>query len=154
MLRQPSVVNAMLWTTSAGDQQASLFHARVHDSTRTVCWAGSGQVHALLIRSTGVTELPSAGTLLGANEEFSIEPCKVEQSLRLDCGDVLVIYTCNAGEAQSTFPLDATDQRIADILKGARSKSAQGLAELVVSSSVAQMSGEGADYALLVIRRR
>jgi sigma-B regulation protein RsbU (phosphoserine phosphatase) len=86
LLRQ---VNLTLWTSSAGDQFASLFCGLLEPATGLVHWSMAGNLSIVHIRARGWQSLTRQSPALGTSPEASFPQCQ----LSLQPGEALVIFS-------------------------------------------------------------
>ena len=89
-------VNALVYRSTAMQQFASFFLARVHEEGRRLTYCNAGHNWPVLLRANGdVLRLDQGGLLLGIMEDVVLE----HATLALEPGDVLVLYTDGISEA-------------------------------------------------------
>jgi sigma-B regulation protein RsbU (phosphoserine phosphatase) len=95
-------VNRMLYDASTEDRYATLFYAQYDPAGRRLCYVNAGHCPPILLRSVAdgqkIERLDQAGgTVVGLLPECAYQQAEV----RLDPGDLLVIYTDGFSEAMS-----------------------------------------------------
>jgi serine phosphatase RsbU (regulator of sigma subunit) len=86
LLRQ---VNLTLWTSSAGDQFASLFCGLLEAATGQIHWAMAGNLNVIHIRARGWQSLRRQSPALGTSPEASFP----QRRLSLQPGETLLVFT-------------------------------------------------------------
>jgi serine phosphatase RsbU (regulator of sigma subunit) len=141
---------AMLLDTAAGTSRfATVAHAQVDvDATgATVRLAGAGHPPALIRRGDRVEAVALFGTLLGVYPDVDL----VATTLRLDPGDMMVLYTDGVTEARGVDGFYGAD-RLARVVGSPAPGGAEALAERLLADVVAFQSGRlRDDVALLVV---
>jgi serine phosphatase RsbU (regulator of sigma subunit) len=141
---------AMLREARADARFASVAHARIAveaDGGATVTLVGAGHPPALVRRAGGVELVATAGTVLGV---FA-DPVLRETTLRLDPGDILVLYTDGVTEARGVDGFYGVE-RMTAVLGAPGPCSAAALADALLTSVVTFSRGElRDDVALLVV---
>ncbi len=124
LLRQ---INLTLWTSSAGDQAASLFCGLVEPATGRISYAAAGEPCVLLLDAQGWQSLTHPSPRLGESPESDFEPFACE----LHPGQTLVILTegLRATKDAAGRPLSEAD--IATPLLSQLSLSARDLTNLL-----------------------
>jgi serine phosphatase RsbU (regulator of sigma subunit) len=89
-------VNALVYRSTATQQFASFFLARVHGGGRRLTYCNAGHNWPVLLRASGqALRLEQGGLLLGVLEDVALE----SSTETLEPGDVLVLYTDGISEA-------------------------------------------------------
>ncbi len=107
-------VNALVYRSTAVQQFATFFLARVHDGGRRLTYCNAGHNYPLLLRADGHTlRLDRGGLLLGIMEDVTLEQATVE----LEEADVLVLYTDGISEATNRDGVMFGDDRVAEVVR-------------------------------------
>ncbi|MER3458555.1 MAG: serine/threonine protein phosphatase, partial [Chloroflexota bacterium] len=118
----------------------------------TITYANAGHNPPLLIRTNGQVKLLSVhGLALGVLPHIHLD----ERSLRLEPGDVLVLYTDGLTEALNAAQEEFGLQRLQQALLAARSQPAAGIIQ-AVTQALSDFCGEAPpfdDQALLILKR-
>jgi serine phosphatase RsbU (regulator of sigma subunit) len=148
LLRQ---VNLTLWTSSAGDQFASLFCGLLETATGQIHWSAAGDLSVIHIRTCGWQSLTRQSPALGTSPEASFP----QRQLSLQPGEALLIFSDafreihghrgeSSGEAGVVEPLlDHLDLPAKDLVLLSRS-----------AQEVCAGTRHGSDRTFLVLKRR
>ena len=143
------LVNRSVWSGSAGDEQASLFHAQVQPTAGAVKYSAAGRMNSYILRPHGWEPMEYATQLLGADAEW-LHP---EHRQIMVPGDVLLTFSDLShlgGEVSS-----ARANQIAEALLHNTHLPAEQMAEMATEMLRSfDTSGEGRNLAVLVARRR
>lgn len=141
LARTLETVNSVLWSTSSGDEQASLFLARVADDGM-IEYVARGNARVLIIRSGEEESLANSSPLVGASEVCSdLSAAK----LKMQSGDWLLVYTHGLTSAITPDLLAGLGARGRNATEACRA------AQAVLAERLAEFN---VDHGLLVIRRR
>ena len=89
-------VHRHFYSSTGSDRFATLFFGCYDDRTRRMRYANCGHCAPLLLRACGeLVRLAPTATMLGAFEEWNC----VEEEVRLDGGDTLLLYSDGVTEA-------------------------------------------------------
>jgi serine phosphatase RsbU (regulator of sigma subunit) len=129
----------------------TFFFAVLDPATGSLGFSNAGHNPPLIVRSDGRVEyLRGGGTVLG------IISWEYEQYAdRLDSGDVLVIYTDGVTEASNQAEEEFGEDRLAEVVKANRKKSAEEIVAALGQSVSAWIpdSAPADDVTLMVVRR-
>jgi serine phosphatase RsbU (regulator of sigma subunit) len=107
-------VNALVYRSTATQQFASFFLARVHENGRRLTYCNAGHNWPVLMRANGeVLRLEQGGLLLGIVEDVPLEHATVT----LESGDVLVLYTDGISEATNADGELFGESRVAEFVQ-------------------------------------
>jgi serine phosphatase RsbU (regulator of sigma subunit) len=141
---------AMLLDTAAGASRfATVAHAQIEVDAAgaTVRLAGAGHPPPLVRRGDQVEAVALSGTLLGVYPEVDL----LATTVRLDPGDMLVLYTDGVTEARGVDGFYGAD-RLTRVVSTQASGGAEALAERLLADVVAFQHGRPRDdIALLVV---
>jgi serine phosphatase RsbU (regulator of sigma subunit) len=148
--RQLESVNQLLFRFTETSRYATLFLGIYDDRERRLVYANCGHPPALLLRADDrVERLGCTAPALGLFEEWSCATGEV----RLDQGDVAVIYSDGITEAWSDAGEEFGEQRLVELLRGQRRAGAPRLLDAVLRA-VGEFSGrEQEDDQTLVVAR-
>jgi phosphoserine phosphatase RsbU/P len=146
--------NLTLWTSSAGDQHASLLFGLIETVTGKVLCASAGRPSVVRLRSDGWESLSRSALGLGQSPEAEFE----QFSYDLLPGEALVIFTdlqSNTADSRQNAMLET---RLGDVLQGKLDLAAEEIvvaakAALNPSESGTASSLEGYDRSILVVKR-
>lgn len=142
--------NLTLWTSSAGDQYATLFYGLIQTATGRVSCSSAGQPAVLLLRQGGWESLSHCSPSLGESPETDYEPFGCE----LRPGEVLVVFTDGFRDAADAQGRPLGEAGVAEPLVGRLSLSAEELVALArrgLNSHAAAPDRD--DRTILVIKR-
>lgn len=142
-------LNDLLYANIPLHKFITAFYAVVNIPDRTLTFTNAGHNPPLLVRQNGeCIRLEAGGSVLGAfpNAHFA------EDEIRLDHGDRLLLFTDGLTEAIDESGEQFGDERLADLLRDYRHKSAEDLKEILFDA-VGQFCGNTFrdDAALMVI---
>ena len=150
--RQLRSVNQLLYRSSESNRYATLFLGLYDDADRRLLYANCGHNPPVVLRSDGsVRRLTPTAPVLGLLEEWECTACEV----RLDEGDLLVLFSDGITEAFSDAGEEFGDERLIDVLRIHRDLPAPALVDLVLRR-VTEFSGrdQDDDVTLVVARAR
>jgi len=130
---------------------ASLFYAHLDAEMRTLTYVNAGSVPPVLVRADGsLFLLEPGGPALGArpNQRYR------EESLELEAGDVLVIFTDGVTTTRNAEGEEFGEARVAELVTQSRALSAQHIADRLQEAASRFQSGEQIpdDITILVIK--
>src|SRR6185369_5266420 len=121
-------------------------------TARTLTFSNAGHPPALLCRGSGspCLELDAEGLILGVRKEVFFE----EKQIRLESGDLLMLYTDGITEAQNEAGELFGSARLCSVLRSMQSYRPQEIID-AVRSEVAQFTGSRimADDAAMVVMK-
>jgi sigma-B regulation protein RsbU (phosphoserine phosphatase) len=150
--RQLRYVNDLLYRTSESNRYATLFLGLYDDASRRLVYANCGHNPPILLRADGaVSRLAPTAPVLGLLEEWE---CAADE-LRIECGDLLALFSDGITEAFSDQGEEFGDDRLIDVLRTGRGLPAAALVDVVIRR-VAEFSGsqQEDDMTLVVARSR
>jgi hypothetical protein len=108
----------------------TLFYLQYHTATREASYASAGHSPTLLWRASTqeCTRLDPEGLIIGVKEEFTYE----QETLKLEDGDVLLLYTDGLIEAENQDNELFGDERLAKLLSEKRHLAPQELIRYIV----------------------
>jgi PAS domain S-box-containing protein len=123
---------------------------RVADDRMEMAVSCGGHPLPIVARPTGEVEtIDCRGTLLGLRGKVTLQ----DQTIRLDAGDVVVLYTDGAIEAHRTTDDLFGEQRMADIIGGSAGLGADDIAERILAAVVAFGPSEPRDDIAIVVAK-
>jgi hypothetical protein len=142
--------NSILWTGSAGNACAGMFHALVDPETDTLLFSTAGPMRVLALSADGYTALARPTRALGLEEERRLRATR----RRLRPHELLVAYgttfLCDADE----LILSALDERLALSLEPRLSLPATQLAEIAGEILEGYPALVASDRVLVLVKRR
>lgn len=109
---------------------ASLVHLEIEEASGTVRFLNAGHPPPVVIRSKGVFELDRGSPAIGLSVHVSFR----EQSIELEIGDMLVVYSDGLTEARNTIGRFYGEDRLMELLGELRGMSATDAGEFIVDS--------------------
>jgi sigma-B regulation protein RsbU (phosphoserine phosphatase) len=149
-----SISNNLLAAYSIDCMFVTVFYAIYNPKTGLINYCNAGHNPPLLLRSNGtVEELPRPGnTMLGVfvDEDF------MDETLQLDDGDTLVMFTDGVTEAMNSEYEEFGIQRLKDLLSGLAGKSSQQIVETIKATikDFENDTEQSDDITMLVIKRK
>jgi serine phosphatase RsbU (regulator of sigma subunit) len=132
------VFNNVVCQITGGGRFISLFYAKLHIPSRSVEYTNAGHNPPLLIRSGhDPILLEKGGPVLGVLADSDYQGAKVN----LCRGDILVLYTDGAVEAENPAGEQYSATRLASVVSSHKQQSADELIEMIYSSVVAFSKG-------------
>jgi serine phosphatase RsbU (regulator of sigma subunit) len=148
LLRQ---VNLTLWTSSAGDQFASLFCGLLETATGQINWAMAGNLSVVHIHSRGWQSLTRQSPSLGSSPEASFP----QRQHSLQPGEALLIVTDAFREVRGHRGQSLGEAGVVKPLLGHMNLPAKDLALLLRSSQESHAgTRHNGDRTLLIVKRR
>jgi sigma-B regulation protein RsbU (phosphoserine phosphatase) len=144
--------NRLLFESTSPEKFATLFYAILDTQDHRLCYSNAGHEHPFLLSTTREpTRLKTGGIPLGMINEFTFE----EESLLLNKGDAIVIYSDGVSEAMTEDEEMFGEKRITDVINGHRDASPSQLIDHVVEAVKQFTSGypQTDDITVVVISR-
>lgn len=130
----------------------TFFYALLDPPTQQFCYANAGHNPPLLISSDGThRQLESRGLVLGVRDNVDYE----EETILLQPGDLLVIYSDGIIEAMNAWHEEFGEGRLLAVVKQNRALTANALIEAIIQS-VKQHAGQAPqsdDMTLVVVKK-
>jgi serine phosphatase RsbU (regulator of sigma subunit) len=144
-------VNHLFCENSPESAFASLFFAEYHDPTGGLRYVNCGHLAALVLRRDGTLErLAPTSTVLGLFREWE---CSVGEC-RLQCDDVLALYTDGVTEAFDGDGVEFGEARLVEALRRNRQRPTDSLLASLVDEVHAFSPHEQHDDLTLIVARR
>jgi hypothetical protein len=142
--------NSILWTTSAGNSLAGLFHAIVKNRAAAIEFSAAGPMRVLAVAHDGFTALEGPAAALGRQESVRL----ATRHCPLAPGELLLAYgTTFLGDADAEV-LAALDERLALFLEPRMQQPAGELVGFVGEILQSYGAAEGADRLVVLIKRQ
>ena len=142
-------VNRMLWKATDSEHFATLFFAIYDDSTRQMVYVNCGHNPPVWLHQNGsVQRLASTATVIGLFEQWE---CSVEQ-IRLDSGDLLVIFSDGVTEAAHNEE-EYGEARLIHKLQACRHLPANEIVQAILASVQKFSAGTQSDDLTLLIAK-
>lgn len=126
----PTQANRQLMESLAGNSKfVTFFYGALDPVARRLYYSNAGHNPPLVVRADGrIEELASGGLILGVFPLAEYE----EGTVDLESGDVVVLFTDGVTEAESRHGL-YSDERLQELLRRERGRSAKEIAEAILS---------------------
>jgi sigma-B regulation protein RsbU (phosphoserine phosphatase) len=129
----------------------SLFYGVLDSNKNLLTYCNAGHNPPLLVRfDGGTTELTSSGAILGQFPSWNYE----QMNVRLDRGDVLLLFTDGVVEAQSEDGEAFGEQRLLQHTRDIQTSDAAGLQQALLGKVAEHCENEFEDDATMVVLRR
>jgi phosphoserine phosphatase RsbU/P len=143
-------LNLTLWTSSAGDQHATLFYGLIETATGRVCSASAGRPSAILLRPNGWESINHSSQPLGE----SPEACFEQYGYELQPGEAIVLFSDGRGDALDMKHRLLDDAHIAEGLLDKLSLTAEELTAAVRNAlETNDPEANRRDRAIVVVKR-
>lgn len=131
---------------------ATCFYAVLNAECNEVCYANAGHDPPLVFSTNGgVTRLGAGGFVLGFLEGVKYQ----EEAVRLDSGDMLVMYSDGITDAEDRQGRPFGEQRLCDVAQAHLAEPANLVVESILDAVRAHAGGHGQsdDMTVVVVRR-
>ena len=143
-------VNQLFYENTPDDRYATLFFGVYDDHSRELEYANCGHNAPLLFRAHGMLErLTSTSTVIGLFADWRCET----QFVKLEPGDLLVIFTDGVTEASDAAGNEFGEARLIDTVCASREQSPAQLVAAIQEAVQQFSAGEQSDDLTLVIAR-
>ena len=144
--------NQLLYRSTDPEKFATLFYGILDFRKHTLEYSNAGHENPFLLRKEANSDrLEIGGTVLGVVENFPFE----EATVKLDPGDVLVIFSDGITEAFDTNDNQFGEAKLADVIAKHRNEPAEAINDHIIAA-VRQHAGaapQADDLTLVVIKR-
>lgn len=144
--------NNLLYATTPANRYATAFLAQFDPQTGKCRWVNCGHNDGVLLRKSGEVEtLPCSGIALGLFPKMSYE----EQTLELQPGDLLAIYSDGVTEANNLEEQEFSLERFVGVLKAKRERPSGEIVDTVIEEIDAFVGDapQFDDITLMVMKR-
>ena len=144
--------NRLLFRTTDAGRFATCFYGVLEAGDGRLTYSNAGQDHPLLFRANGdAVALARGGLMLGAYEEPSYD----EDSVTLEPGDLLILYSDGVTEVFDSQQREFGIEGLMAAAHGARHRSADQILEeiLAAAGAHADLGAQADDMTLVVLRR-
>jgi sigma-B regulation protein RsbU (phosphoserine phosphatase) len=108
-------VNHLICENTGSGKFITFFWGILDAINRTFRYVNAGHNHPFVVRADGSIErLHEGGIILGV---VPLPPPYVEGKVRLECGDMVVMFTDGISEAMNTEGIDYTEERVEQFLR-------------------------------------
>lgn len=147
-----SRINRHLFNSTTPEKYATMFYSILDPETHELAYVNAGHNRPYLVRSGGNVEtLETTGAAVGC---FDHMPYRAE-SIFMESGDVLAIFSDGLPEAHNAEELEYQEERMLSVIRNTRFMPAQMIVEAVFSS-IRTFTGEIPqfdDMTLMVVKR-
>jgi phosphoserine phosphatase RsbU/P len=144
--------NQLLYRNTEADKFATLFYGILDFEKHRVVYSNAGHNRPFLVRKSGeMKELSKAGIAMSMIEQFEYP----EDTINIDRGDMLVIYSDGITEAVNESNEEYGEERFSELACSFRGKSANNIVDEIVKE-VSLFSGtqpQFDDITLMIIKR-
>jgi phosphoserine phosphatase RsbU/P len=145
--------NRQLFLSTSSDRFVTLFFALLDVHKHTITYCNAGQESPILMSADGSSRmLTTGGPLLGVTETIRYE----EETLPLNPGDLLVVFSDGFTEATNPDGVFLGEQQILSVVQENREKDVPAILTALLSSTAAYSgkTPQSDDRTVLAIRRR
>lgn len=144
--------NILLYRSTGPDKFVTLFYGILDPVHHRLSYCNAGHDNPILIRSAGgIQRLGTGGLVLGIMESVSYE----EETVLLEPGDVLVLYSDGITESMNTSQEQFGDDRLMSLVKDSRTDSGPGILDTVMKAAKdhAGKEPQADDMTVVVVKR-
>jgi serine phosphatase RsbU (regulator of sigma subunit) len=148
-----TTLNKVLYELANQTRYLTIFYAKLEPSRRILQYTNAGHPPPLILRaSDDATWLAEGGPIVGMLPEAAFEV----SSIRLEPGDVVVLYTDGVIEAQSQTGEFFSPDRLMSVVRANRAMAAQELVSAIYRSVLTFTSSQELqdDFTLMVMKVR
>ena len=132
-------LNRLVYESSAANRYATFFYAQYDSTTRRLEYVNAGHNPPLIFRTDGdrcdVLRLDVGGPVIGLMPEYFPGCSYIAQSVTLEAGDVLVLFTDGVSEAMNAAGEEWGDERLSQVIETNRALSARQLIDRIMRTS-------------------
>lgn len=144
--------NILLYRSTGPDKFVTLFYGILDPVHHRLSYCNAGHENPILVRSAGgIQRLGTGGLVLGIMESVSYE----EETVLLEPGDVLVLYSDGITESMNTSQEQFGDDRLMSLVKDSRTDSGPGILDTVMKAAKEHAGKEpqADDMTVVVVKR-
>jgi len=143
-------VNYLLWESIEQHQFVTAFYGMLDATNRTLAFVNAGHNPLLVLNPDGPRFVERGGLPLGLFKDTRY----YEYYLPIDAGQILVLYTDGATEAQSPEGVEYGRSRLVDAVRQSRDRSAREMIDYIYNDLFEWTGGRGAndDVTFIVIK--
>jgi sigma-B regulation protein RsbU (phosphoserine phosphatase) len=137
-------VNRLMCQNLCGQGFVTFFYAMIEPGSagsRRFTYCNAGHNPPILASGSGMRRLECGGTVLGVFGEWPYE----EQSLRVDSGDRIFMYSDGITESRNSAGEEFGEERVADLIKRFETDNATALTERIVAAAAQFSHGDFQD---------
>ena len=144
--------NTLLFKSTDSNKFATLFFTLIDTENKTLLCCNAGHDQPILLKKSGeIVRLKSGGIPLGFLKDFIYE----EESIVMETGDTLIIYSDGITEAMDDESREYSEEKLLALCKDFRDFSADEIKTRIMSEvqSHAQNVAQSDDMTLLILKR-
>ncbi len=144
--------NAFLFQSTSAEKFVTLFYGILDFGQHTFSFSNAGHDHPFLIQlDQQLVRLKTGGIMLGMMETFPFE----EETLSLDSGSLLVMYSDGIAEAMNANHEQFGEQRIAEVLQSHQALPAAQIADALMHAAKTHTgtAPQSDDMTIVVLKR-
>lgn len=144
--------NRLLYQSTSPEKFVTLFYAILDLRRNALSYANAGHEHPIVLSRDGtVNRLVTGGIMLGMMDDFPFQ----DDSVQINPGDIMVIFSDGVTEAMNTEEVQFTDVRLKDTIMSHRGEDAPMLLESIVGAvkSHTGTAPQMDDITILVVKR-
>jgi sigma-B regulation protein RsbU (phosphoserine phosphatase) len=143
-------VNYLLWESIEQHQFVTAFYGMLDATNRTLAFVNAGHNPLLVLNPDGPRFVERGGLPLGLFKDTRY----YEYYLPIDSGQILVLYTDGATEAQSPDGVEYGRSRLVDAVRASRERSARDMIDFIYNDIFEWSGGRGAsdDVTFVIIK--
>lgn len=142
--------NSILWTGSAGDAGAGMFHARIEPDAANLSFSAAGPMRMLTVSDRGCATLGGPSPALGRQEQLRLQQIRRQFGV----GELLLVYGTGFLSGADEEMLASLDEQLALSLETRLHLPAGQLVEFAGDVLQAYPAFDGSDRVLLIVKRR
>ncbi len=144
--------NNLLYKSTDSEKYATLFYGILDNNTPEIHFCNAGHNQPILIRSDGNLErLEAGGIVLGFLEDFEF----IDSSVKINSGDILVIFSDGITEAMNAEEEEFDEKRLIEVIYKNKNENAESIIKNI-EHAVNDFAGEtpqSDDMTTIVIKR-
>jgi len=143
-------VNRLVYDASPANRYATFFYAQYDPQTRVLTWSNGGHNPPILLRDGEVIRLETGGPVVGLFPRCAYQ----QDSIALQCGDLLVFFTDGMSEAENPAAEEWGEDALIEAARGCRELVPQQIIEHLMHAADAFAAGapQHDDMTLVVAR--
>ncbi|PYQ28689.1 MAG: hypothetical protein DMF56_15400 [Acidobacteria bacterium] len=125
-----SRANALLCRSTPQEKFVTFFYSTLDPSSHALTFCNAGHTPTFHFHRDGIARLVTGGAVLGMLETFAYR----QDSVTLDRGDVVVIYSDGVTDAMDADEREFGEQRLLDVVDGRRDESASSILDTLLEA--------------------
>lgn len=144
------VLNQQIYNFTSANKFASFFYAVYDDSESKLAYCNAGHNPPLYFNEHGFQRLTRGGTVVGIFPDAEFE----QETIRLQCGDILLAYTDGIIESVNEYGEEFGEQRLINLIQHKRDLTAEQLQKVIVDEVLSWAFEEERDDDMTMIVAR